>query len=191
MTPEEFRKSRRQNVKLPNGMEFEIRRLGGLDLLRMGSSPDLRGFIGKSKQETLKAVGKHLIDLWKNVLANLVEERDFLEKVALEGVVSPKVVREMDVEGTVCVADITQDELSILVGGIMNFSMFTKQEAEKIAPLSKTGDSLSTSTPSEGDTEGSQAKSSQSPENGNPQPTPSTSPVPAQESPKKPPPEPA
>lgn len=188
MTPEEFRASRRQNVKLPNGMEFVIRRLGGLDLLRMGSSPDLRGFIGKTRQETLKAVGKHLIDLWKNVLANIVEEREFLEKVAMEGVVSPKVVREMDVEGTVCVADITQDELSVLVGGIMNFSMFTKQEAEKIDPLSATENSSSTLTPSESDTEGSQAKSSQSPEIENSQPTPSTSPVPAPESPKKPPP---
>ena len=188
MTPEEFTASRRQNVKLPNGMEFVIRRLGGLDLLRMGSSPDLRGFIGKTKQETLKAVGKHLIDLWKNVLANIVEEREFLEKVAMEGVVSPKVVKEIDVEGTVCIADITQDELSVLVGGIMNFSMFTKQEAEKIGPLSATESSSSTSTPSESDTEGSQAKSSQSPEIENSQPTPSTSPVPARESPKPPPP---
>lgn len=184
MTPEEFRESRRQNVKLPNGMEFVIRRLGALDLLRMGSSPDLRSLVRKPKQEVLKNVGKHLEDLWKNVLGTIIEEREFLEKIAMEGVVSPKVVKEMDIEGTICVSDITQDELSILAGGIMNFSSLTKQEAQRIDPLSETGSSSSTLTPSEGDMEGSQAKSSQS--NGNSQPTPSTSHVQAQESPKKP-----
>ncbi len=188
MTPEEFRASRRQNVKLPNGMEFVIRRIGGLDLLAMGSSPDLRQFIGKSKPEVLKAIGKHLGDLFKGVLADLLEDRKFLEKIVMAGTVSPKVVREVDVEGTVCISDILQEELSIFAGGILKFSFLTKQEAEKIDPLSETADSSSISTPSEGDTESSQAKSSQSPGNGSQQPTPSTSHVPAQESLKKPPP---
>lgn len=186
MTPEEFTESRRQNVKLPNGMEFEIRRLGGLDLLAMGSSPDLRPLIGKPKQEVLKAVGKHLNDLWKNVLGNLMEDRGFLEKVAMAGVVSPKVVREPDVQGTICIADLLQEELSILVGGIFNFSFLTKQEAQRIDPLSETENSLSTSTPSEGDTEGSQVKSSV--KNESLPPTPSTSHVQAQESQKTTPP---
>lgn len=188
MTPEEFTASRRQSVTLPNGMEFVIRRLGALDLLRMGSSPDLRGFIGKTKQETLRAVGKHLEDLWKNVLSNLMEDRAFLEKVVMAGAASPKVVKEQDVPGAVCVNDLLQEELSILAGGIMNFSFLTKQEAQKIAPLPETESSSSTLTPSVDDTEGSQVKSSQSPGNGNPQPTPSTSHVPTQESQKKTPP---
>ena len=188
MTPEEFRASRRQNVKLPDGMEFEIRRIGGLDLLAMGSSPDLRPLIGKPKQEVLKAVTGHLENLFKNVLGDIMQDRAFLEKVVLAGVVAPKVVRETHAKGTVCISDITQDELFLIATGILNFSFLTKQEAEKIGPLSATENSSSISTPSESDTEGSQAKSSQSPGNGNPQPTPSTSRVPAQESPKKPPP---
>lgn len=188
MTPEEFRESRRQSVTLPNGMEFEIHRLGALDLLRIGTSPDLRPFIGKPRQEVLKAIGKHAKELWEGVLQDLMKERAFLERVVMEGVVSPKVVRETDTEGAVYVADLTQDELSMLAVGILNFSFLTKQEAEKIGPLSTTESSSSTSTPSVGVTEGSQAKSSQFPENGSPQPTLSTSHVPAQESPKKPPP---
>ena len=188
MTPEEFRASRRQNVKLPNGMEFEIRRLGALDLLRMGGSPDLRPLVGKSKQEVLKSVGKHFNDLWEHVLGNLMEDRDFLEKIVMAGVVSPKVVKEQDAQGTVCVADITQEELSILAGGIMDFSFLTKKEAQKIDPLSETANSSSISTPSGGDTEGSQAKSSQSPGNGSSLPIPSMSRAPAQDSQKKPPP---
>lgn len=188
MTPEEFTASRRQNVKLPGGMEFEIRRLGGLDFLVMGSSPDLRQFIGKPKADVLKAVGKHLEELFNGVLANLMEDREFLEKIIMAGVVSPKIVKEVGVQGAVCIADIMQEELSILAGGILKFSFHTKQEAQRIDPLSETANSSSISTPSEGDTEGSQAKSSESPGNGKPQPIPSTSHVPAQESQKKPPP---
>lgn len=188
MTPEEFRKSRRETVELPNGMRFEIHRLGVIDLLRIGSSPDLRAFIGKEKQEVLKAVGKHAKDLWESVLRDLVKERGFLEKVVMEGVVSPKVVQESDAPETVYVGDLLQEELDMLAGKILNFSFVTKREAQKVAPLSTTEGSSSISTPSGGDTEGSQAKSSQSPGNGKPPPTPSTSHVPAQESQKKPPP---
>lgn len=188
MTPEEFRESRRQKVELPSGMTFEIHRMGSLDLLRIGSSPDLRPFIGKPKQEVLKAVGKHAKDLWESVLRDLVKERGFLEKVVMEGVVSPKVVQESDAPETVYVGDLLQEELDMLAGKILNFSFVTKREAQKVAPLSTTEGSSSISTPSGGDTEGSQAKSSQSPGNGKPPPTPSTSHVPAQESQKKPPP---
>lgn len=185
MTPEEFRESRRQKVELPNGMEFEIHRLSAVDLLRIGSSPDLRALIGKPKQEVLKAVGKHAKDLWESVLRDLVKDRGFLEKVVMEGVVSPKIVRESDAPETVYVGDLLHEELDMLAGKILNFSFLTKKEAEKIDPLSETESSSSISTPSEGDTESSQAKSSQSPENGSQQPTPSTSHVRAQESPKK------
>lgn len=189
MTPEEFRESRRQNVELPNGMKFEIHRLGAIDLLRMGSSPDLRAFIGKEKQEVLKAVGKHAKDLWESVLRDLVKERGFLEKIVMEGVVSPKVVRESDAPETVYVGDLLHEELDMLAGKILNFSFLTKGEAQKIDPLPETESSSSISTPSGEDTEGSQAKSSQSPGNGNSQPTQSTSHVQAQDSQKKQPPE--
>lgn len=188
MTPEEFRASRRETVELPNGMEFEIHRLSAVDLIRMGSSPDLRPLLGKEKQEVLKAVGKHAKDLWESVLRDLVKDRGFLEAVVMEGVVSPRVVRESDAPETVYVGDLLHEELDMLAGKIMRFSFITKQEAQKIAPLSKTESSSSTLIPSENATEGSQAKSSQSPGNGNPPPTPSTSHVQAQESPKKPPP---
>lgn len=185
MTPEEFRESRRQNVKLPNGMEFVIRRLGALDILRMGATPDLRAYIGKPRADVLKAIGKHLEDLWKGVLADLGNDREFHEKLVMAGVVSPKVVKETDVEKTVCIADLAQEELSILAGGILKFSLLTKQEAEKIVPLPETENSSSTLTPSGEDTGGSQAKSSQSTAKDSP-PIPSTSHVPAQEPQKKP-----
>ncbi len=167
-------------------MEFEIHRLGAVDLLRMGSSPDLRALIGKERQEVLKAVGKHAKDLWASVLRDLVKDRGFLEKIVMEGVVSPKVVRESDAPGTVYVGDLLHEELDMLAGKILNFSFLTKQEAQKIAPLSETESSSSTLMPSGGATENSQAKSSQSPENGSPQPTQSTSHVQAQEFQKKP-----
>lgn len=185
MTPEEFRESRRGKVKLPNGMEFEIRRLGALDLLAMGGSPDLRPLIGKPKAEVLKAVGKHLEDLWKNVLGEFAGDREFLEKIVMAGAVSPKIVREDSAQGTICIADLLQEELDILAGGILQFSFVTKREAQKIDPLSETEDSSSTLTPSEDAMESSQAKSSQSTAKDS-QPTPSTSHVPAQESQKKP-----
>ena len=188
MTPEEFRESRRQNVKLPCGMEFEIRRLGALDVLRMGGSPDLRAYVGKPRSDVLKAIGKHLEDLWKGVLADLGNDREFHEKIVMAGVVSPKIVKEPEAPDTVCVGDLAQEELSILAGGILKFSLLTKKEAEKIDPLSETESSSSISMPSGGDTEGSQAKSSQSTGGGNSQPIPSTSHVPAQESQKKQPP---
>jgi hypothetical protein len=188
MTPEEFRASRRETVELPNGMKFEIHRISAVDLLRMGSSPDLRPLIGKEKQEVLKAIGKHAKDLWESVLRDLAKDRGFLEKVVMEGVVSPRIVRESDAPETVYVGDLLHEELDMLAGKILNFSFLTKKEAQKIDPLSETEDSSSTLTPSGGDTENSQAKSSQSPGNGSPQPTPLTSHVPAQESQKKPPP---
>lgn len=189
MTPEEFTAKRRKKIHLPDGSEFVIRRIGGLDLLAIGGSPDLRSLIGKSRQDVLKAVGKHLTDLWKSVLADLMNDRGFLEKIVMIGVASPKVVKEADVQGAICIGDFLQEELSLLATAILNFSFFTKKEAEKIDPLSETESSSSISTPSGGDTEGSQAKSSQSPGNGNSQPTPSTSRVLAQDSRKKQPPE--
>lgn len=189
MTPEEFRESRRQKVQLLGGMEFVIRRLGALDVLRLGGTPDLRAYIGKPRADVLKAIGKHLEDLWKGILADLGEDREFHEKIVIEGVVSPKVVKEPELPDTVCVADLAQEELSILAGGILKFSLLTKQEAEKIDPLSETEGSSSISTPSGGDTEGSQAKSSQSTVTDSP-PIPSTSHVPAQEPQKKQPPAP-
>lgn len=188
MTPEEFTASRRQNVKLPNGMEFEIHRLGGLDLLAMGGSPDLSPLIGKPKQEVMKAVAGHVRNLFKNLLADLMQDRTFLEKVVLAGVIAPKIVRETHAAGTVCIGDLLQDELSLLAVGILNFSFLTKQEAEKVGPLSETENSCSISTPSEGATESSQAKLSESPKSGSPQPTPSMSHVQTPESPKKTPP---
>lgn len=184
MTPEEFRESRRQKVKLPGGMEFVIRRLGALDILRMGGTPDLRAYIGKPRADVLKAIGKHLEDLWRGILADLGEDREFHEKIVMAGVVSPKVVKETELPDTVCVSDLAQEELSILAGGILKFSLLTKKEAEKIDPLSETENSSSISTPSGGDTEGSQAKSSQSTAKDLP-PIPSTSHVPAQEPQKK------
>jgi hypothetical protein len=190
MTPEEFRESRRQNVTIPNGMAFEIRRLGALDLISMGGSFDLRPLIGKTKQEVLKAVGKRAEDLFKSVLADFLKERGFLEKIVMAGIVSPKVVSEPNIQGTICIGDLTHEELDMLAGGILNFSFLTKQEAQRIDPLSETANSSITSMQSQGDTESSQAKSSQSPGNGNPPPTPSTSHVPAQESRKKLPPAP-
>jgi hypothetical protein len=185
MTPEEFRASRRETVELPNGMKFEIHRIGAVDLLRMGSSPDLRSLIGKEKREVLKAVGKHAKDLWENVLRDLTKDRRFLEKIAMEGVVSPKVVQEPNAPETVYVGDLLHEELDMLAGRILNFSFLTKREAEKIDPLSEIENSSITSTPSPSDMDASQAKSSQSLESGNPPPTPSTSHVPAQESQKK------
>jgi hypothetical protein len=165
-------------------MEFVIRRLGALDILRMGASPDLRAYIGKPRADVLKAIGKHLEDLWKGVLADLGNDREFHEKIVMAGVVSPKVIREPELPGTVCVNDLAQEELSILAGGILKFSLLTKQEAEKIGPLPETENSSSISIPSGEDTDDSQAKSSQSTVKDSP-PIPSTSHVPAQEPQKK------
>lgn len=178
MEAKEFTAKRRQTVRLPDGSEFVIRRIGVMDVLVAGGNPDLMVFLqsnGRSPAKRAEAFAEKSKEMLERVQKDASEQRKFCEGIVRRGLVEPKIGGE---EGII-LADLTFEECDMLAGGILKFSGFTKEAAEAAAPLPGTGSSPETSMPAPGATdETPRVSSGQSAS----KPTPSTSPVPGQAS---------
>lgn len=175
MKASEFTAKRRQTVRLPDGSEFTVRRIGVMDVLVAGGNPDLMVFLqsnGHSPAKRAKVFADKSREMLERVQKDAVAQRKFCEGIIRRGVVEPKIGGE---DGIV-LADLTFEECDMLAGGILKFSGFVKEAAEAAAPLSKTGSSSGISTPAPGATAEALRDSSGQPAS---RPTPSISPAPA------------
>lgn len=177
MKAQEFTAKRRQTVKLPDGSEFKIRRIGVVDLLVAGGNADLLVFLQKygRSAKSQKEFTEKTQEMFERIQKSTAEQRKFCEALIRRGLVEPKIGGEDGLD----LADLTHEECDILGGGVLKFSGFTKEAAEAVAPLSRTGSSSKTSTPSPDATEPPQASSSDSETS---KPTPSTPPAPGPDS---------
>ncbi len=176
MKAEEFTAKRRKMVRLPDGSEFVIRRIGVMDVLIAGGNPDLSIFTnGKSPAERLRAFADKSAETLKRIQKDTGAQRKFCESVILRGVVDPRVTPKSS-DDTVAVFDFTFEECDMLAGAILKFSGLAGEAAEQVAPLSATEISSSSSTPPQPDMGAVRAGSS---EQGISRATPSTSLAPA------------
>ena len=175
MKAKEFTAKRRQTVQLPDGSEFVIRRIGVVDVLCAGGNADLLVFLQKNGRspKSQKEFAEKIQKMFDRLQKSTAEQRKFCEALIRRGLVEPKIGGEDGLD----LADFTHEECDTLGGGILKFSGFTKGAAEAIAPLSRTGSSPETSTPSPDATDSPQASSSGSEAS---KPTPSMPPAPGQ-----------
>jgi hypothetical protein len=182
MNAREFTAKRRQTVRLPDGSEFVIRRIGVMDVLVAGGNPDLMIFLqtnGKSPAERARCFTDKSKEMFERVRKDAGAQREFCEGIIRRGLVEPKIGSEdgMDLN------DLTFEECDVLAGAILKFSGFTKEAAEQVDPLSAAGDGSKASTPSRSATGGVPANllapSKVEGSATGSRPSPSTSPVPA------------
>lgn len=162
VTAEEFKAKRRTILELPNGENYEIRKIGPMDIIKAGGTPDMKHLIGKSKPEVLRAIGKNAKDMFERICKDFNSQRAFNEKLIIRACTNPKVSENGNDPNTIDVHDLKDEECDWLAFGIMKFAGVVKSEAEKIAPLSGTGKPSKESTASPEDTASSPPSSSES-----------------------------
>ncbi len=161
VTADEFRAKRRTVLELPSGDKFEIRKIGPMDLIKAGGTPDMKGLIGKTKPEVLRAIGKNAKEMFDRICKDFDSQREFYERLAIRACTNPKVSDNGNDPNTLDVHDLTFEECDFIAGGILKFAGVGKKEAETIGPLSETGETSQESTQFPAVTEGSPLKSSE------------------------------
>lgn len=180
MEAKEFIAKRRRTVRLPDGSEFVICKIGVSDVLIADGNPNLMTFLqGKSRRKQIEVLAEKAKELDERHKKDIKAYAKFCKAIVMRGVVEPRITPTGS-DDTVAISILTFDECDMLAGAILKFSGFTKEAAETIAPLPKTARSSSSSTPSPHATDADRAGSS---EHAIPsRDTPSISPAPGQAS---------
>lgn len=113
----------RLDVDCPGG-KYQIRKIGPAEMSSLGGGIDLTIYLKKEK------AGKQLTDEEAERLLN------FQARVVVAGVCSLNVAH--DESGDINVRDIPQKDKDLLLAKILTFSQLSKEEAEKLRPLSPT-----------------------------------------------------
>lgn len=116
------------DVTMANGDVYEIRKIGPAEMAEIGGNIDLTVFLTKDGKSVNKRK-TYTVEQQRNIL-------DYQARVCARGISSMK-VGEKDGEGDIWIEDIPVSHRHQLFPKILVFSGASKEEAEKLAPLSE------------------------------------------------------
>ena len=114
----------RMDVECPDGRKYEIRKIDPAEMASLGGGIDLSVYL-KRQREKKDPTEKEAEQLLK-----------FQANVVVAGVSSMDITH--DDSGDINVRDVPQEDKDLLLPKILVFSKLSKEEAEKLRPLSPT-----------------------------------------------------
>ncbi len=112
----------RMDVECPDGRKYRIRKIDPAEMASLGGGIDLAVFLKKQRENK---------DPSEKEAGQLLE---FQDKVVVAGVCSLDITH--DDSGDIAVRDLPQEDKDLLLTRILVFSKLSKEEAEKLRPLS-------------------------------------------------------
>ena len=114
----------RMDVEVPAGRKYRIRKIGPAEMASIGGGIDLTPYL-KMEKEKKEPTEEEAIRLVK-----------FQDSIVVAGVCSLDITH--DDSGEIEVSDIPIEDKAVLMTKILLFSKLSREEAEKVRPLSPT-----------------------------------------------------
>lgn len=124
VTGAQIRADARLDVHCPD-RKYLVRRIGIAEMTALEGSIDLTAFLkkAKKKKEPTEEEAIRFIEYQKNVI--------------VAGVCAPKISRDEECDD-LWIEDVRQEDMDALLNKILTFSKVSREEAEKLRPLSPT-----------------------------------------------------